>query len=235
LRAKRSNPEPRDGCARADHDITISDKEMGCRYFQRRVDGVPISALVLAGGRRAIVLGFSSQWSSPSRAHAFRYGGAMRPAPLSPGIADALAAAVQRLFAQIPLVGLNSVDFLVADGAFHVLEINPRPGATLDIFEPPGTSLFALHVDACRGVLPEVLPAFDGAAANATVYADAEITTMPAYEWPSWAADRQTRGTCVTADAPLCTVTARAATVAEARRLVAERAARVLAELARAS
>src|SRR5439155_15312644 len=34
-------------------------------YFQRRTDGVPISALVLAAGGRAVVLGFSAQWSTP--------------------------------------------------------------------------------------------------------------------------------------------------------------------------
>ena len=55
----------------------------------------------------------------------------------------------------MPLAGLNSVDFLVADDAVWLLEINPRPGATLDIFEPDGGSLFALHVQACGGVLPE--------------------------------------------------------------------------------
>ena len=33
------------------------------------------------------------------------------------------------------LVGLNSADFLVDGERFWLLEVNPRPGATLDIFE----------------------------------------------------------------------------------------------------
>ena len=36
-------------------------------YFQRCVDGTPISALFLADGRRALVLGFSTQWSPRQR------------------------------------------------------------------------------------------------------------------------------------------------------------------------
>ena len=38
----------------------------GASYFQRRVEGTPVSALVLGDGRRAVVLGLSSQWSSPT-------------------------------------------------------------------------------------------------------------------------------------------------------------------------
>jgi uncharacterized protein len=207
------------------------DDAAECRYFQRRTDGVPVSALVLADGGRALLLGFSSQWSSPRRGRPFRYGGATRPAALAPQTAEAMTAAVHRLLAAFSLVGLNSIDFLVAGDRFHVLEINPRPGATLDIFEPAGTSLFALHVAACRGALPDRAPALDAAAASAIVYAAAEIPEMPAIDWPPWAADRQARGTRVAADAPLCTVIATAATAAEARELVAHRAGRILAEL----
>ena len=49
---------------------------------------------------------------------------------------QSLTSAVQRLLRRAPLVGLNSVDFLVSDEQFWLLEVNPRPGATLDIFEP---------------------------------------------------------------------------------------------------
>ncbi len=208
----------------------------GPRYFQRRVDGDPVSALVLADGRRAMVLGFSMQWASPTPTRPFRYGGAARPAPLPPATGAAMTAALQRLMAAVPVVGLNSVDFLVDGDTFHVLEINPRPGATLDIFETPGTSLFALHVNACRGVLPAAPPEFGAAAASAIVYARGQLREMPDFDWPDWTADRQTCGTRVAADAPLCTVLASGATAAEARALVARRAARVLADVeARAS
>src|SRR5882724_898023 len=62
--------------------------------------------------------------------------GGVRPTGLAPQVEDALARAVQTIVAAAPLVGLNSADFLVREGAFHLLEINPRPGATLDMFEP---------------------------------------------------------------------------------------------------
>jgi predicted ATP-grasp superfamily ATP-dependent carboligase len=110
-----------------------------------------------------------------------------------------------------------------------LIEVNPRPGATLDIFEPAEASLFALHVDACRGRLPENPPSFAGAAAAQTVYARRAIASMPPLAWPAWTADRQPPGTRVDAGAPLCTVLARAEAAGDAKQLVQERAGRIRA------
>jgi uncharacterized protein len=192
-------------------------------YFQRRVNGLPVSALVLANGGHARVLGISSQWASPVAGQPFRYGGAVRPAPLAPIVADALAAAAERLAEATPLVGLNSVDFLVDGHEFWMLEINPRPGATLDLFEPPAGSLFALHMAACEGELPQRTPSFGGAAAAAIVYAEHDMLSLPHLDWPDWTTDRPHGGIAVQAGDPLCTVHATAATATEARRLVEER------------
>ena len=124
------------------------------RYWQERVDGEPVAALVLANRERALVLGSSAQWADPSPGAAFRYGGAARPAELPSETANALEHAAIRVVEAARLVGLNSVDFLVAEDGWHLIEINPRPGATLDIFRSAEPSLFALHVEACRGRLP---------------------------------------------------------------------------------
>jgi predicted ATP-grasp superfamily ATP-dependent carboligase len=200
-------------------------------YYQRRVAGEPISALVLGDGKAAVLLGFSTQWSSPGPANPFRYGGAVRPATLAPELADTLTAIVQRLTTLTGLVGLNSFDFLVDGSTFHLLEINPRPGATIDIFEPAGSgsSLFALHVDACQGRLPDRAPALDGAAASMVVYAPADIPQLPSFDWPDWSADRPIAGSFISAQSPLCTVLARAATAKQAQELVEERARAILA------
>jgi predicted ATP-grasp superfamily ATP-dependent carboligase len=198
-------------------------------YFQRATPGLPVSALFLADGRRAALLGFSTQWASPTGGRPYRYGGAVRPAALAPAIADALAAAVQRLMQAIPLVGLNSADFLVDRDQFRLLEINPRPGATLDLFEPAAGSLFALHAAACEGELIGPPPRLDGACAAAIAYADRDIAAAPAMEWPDWAADRPVAGTAIKAGEPLCTVKATAATAAAAKAGVDQRLKEVLA------
>jgi predicted ATP-grasp superfamily ATP-dependent carboligase len=197
-------------------------------YFQRKMPGTPISALFLADGRRATVLGFSSQWALPTQRQPYRYGGAVRPAILAEDTEKSLAAAVGRLAEALSLVGLNSADFLVDGASFCLLEINPRPGATLDIFEPPQGSLFAMHIDACSGRLPAATDTFDGAKAAAIVYAEDEIS-VPALEWPSWTADRPLAGSTIRIGEPLCTVHACGAGIDGARTLADERREKVLA------
>jgi len=201
----------------------------GDYYFQRATAGEPVSAQFLADGRRAVVLGFSTQWSSPTPARPFRYGGAVQPAALASRVADALTRAVERLAQAVPLTGLNSADFLVDRDEFRLLEINPRPGATLDIFEPAEGSLFALHIAACEGELSAAPPCIDGARVAAIVYAERDIASFPALRWPDWAADRPRLGTAIKIGEPLCTVNATAATAAAAKALVNERLALVLA------
>jgi uncharacterized protein len=202
-------------------------------YFQRRVDGEPVSALLLCNGRNVLVLGFSAQWTAPTPRHPFRYGGAARPAPIAEDVKEAMIAALRRLNSIMPLVGLNSADFVLDGDAFQLLEVNPRPGATFDLFEPEGSSLFALHLDACRGTLPASAPSYRTAMAGAIVYAQRDILAAPACDWPEWTADRPVPGSRIEAEQPLCSVFARAATMLEAKQLVEKRSAmvhRLLAE-----
>jgi uncharacterized protein len=201
----------------------------GTFYFQRRRAGRPVSALILADGRRAVVLGFSAQWSSPTPRQPFRYGGAVQPAPLARAAADAMFEAVQRLVPMMSLAGLNSADFLVDESGIQLLEINPRPGATLDIFESNDDSLFAMHIAACEGILPARAPSFEQARASAIVYAERDVAAFPALDWPAWTADRPDAGSSVAKGDPLCTVFGCAATAASAQALAQRRAAMILA------
>ncbi len=194
-------------------------------YYQARVPGTPVSALILANGVSAIVLGFSAQWACPTPRHPFRYGGAVRPAEIPPGVAERLEKAACELATASSLTGLNSADFIVDGNDFWIVEINPRPGATLDIFETGGDSLFSLHMAACAGDLIDEALRLDGAMASAISYAACDVVAPAAFEWPHWSADRPNGGTGIKAGEPLCTVHAGGPTAAEARALVNERLA----------
>lgn len=197
-------------------------------YYQKKVCGAPVAASFLADGERAVILGFSAQWSSPRSDQPYRYGGAVRPAQLAPCIADLLSAAVQRIVARTSLVGLNSADFLVDGERFWLLEINPRPGATLDIFEKADESLFAKHMAACAGKLVTGSRYPRGAKAAEIVYAQDDIPSLPVLDWPDWTADRPTVGSTIKAGEPLCTVHACSLAVTGAKALAEKRRKTVL-------
>jgi uncharacterized protein len=197
-------------------------------YFQRRVGGKSISALFLASERRAEIIGLSVQWTSPTLRSPFRYGGAAGPVDIGAGQADEIGRSVAAIASELGLTGLNSADFLVSPDAVWLIEINPRPGATLDTFESREASLFARHVAACEGRLTPASQAL-GARAAEIVYAPHDGVVRRRSDWPDWAVDRSPAGTRFSVGDPVCTVLASGATVDLARACAGERAQTIIA------
>jgi predicted ATP-grasp superfamily ATP-dependent carboligase len=203
----------------------------GC-YVQRRIGGHPVSVLFLADGDRALIVGFSRQWVSPAPGKPYRYGGAAGPLRLPQRLSEPLSGMVVRLVAALGLVGLNSADFLVAGRAIHLLEVNPRPGASLDVFDrEPMPPLFGLHLGACAGRLPDRLPTLSACRAAAVLYADGPTPIDDSVRWPAWTADRPVLPAHIEGGAPICTVLAEGTSAGSARRMVERRQAQLAASL----
>lgn len=175
-------------------------------YYQEFVAGEPVSALVLGDGRNAVVLGLSEQWTAPTPSSKMRYGGAVRPAGVTVDIARRLEAAACDIAGAFGLKGLNSVDFIVQREDFVVLEVNARPGATLDLYDGDDCPLFAWHVAACGGRLVDEVPGYSSTRASMVVYADETFNMPEGMRWPDWTADRPPPGELIVKDLPLCTV-----------------------------
>jgi predicted ATP-grasp superfamily ATP-dependent carboligase len=197
-------------------------------YFQRRVGGKSISALFLASGKKAEIIGLSLQWTAPTPASPFRYGGAAGPVAIDSARAEEIARSVAAIASELDLVGLNSADFLVSDHAVWLIEINPRPGATLDVFESNEAPLFARHVAACEGRTTPASPSFAFKAAE-IVYAPHDIAIRRGGNWPDWAVDRSAPGTLIAAGDPVCTALGSGATVDLARTCASQRARKIIA------
>lgn len=195
-------------------------------YLQEQVEGRAVSALFLGNGKAARLLAFSEQWCAPAEGAPFRYGGCAGPLALEPRLVAEIHSALVQLTASLGLTGLASADLILGAGAWHLIEVNPRPGATLDIFDaPPLPPLLRLHLDACAGELPE-LPLLVPRAgvevrAAGVFYAPAAIEVRDAL--PHWAADRPVPGTRIAAGEPVCTVQATGRDLAEARAVLARR------------
>jgi len=193
-------------------------------YFQARVPGRAVALSFLADGRAIRVVGVTEQWSAPSPLRPFRYAGALErgrhePPPLDPSLLAAIRDGVARLVAATGLRGLASADCLVAGAEWWLTEINPRPGATLDVLDRRATPLLAAHVEAClseRGS-PSIAAPPEDAAASAICYALADHAPVPAVAWPAHIRDRPAAGSTVRRDTPLCTVFATGADGAAAR------------------
>jgi predicted ATP-grasp superfamily ATP-dependent carboligase len=210
--------------------VAAAARARGNVYYQERMDGHAVSALFVANGEKARVLGFSEQWTAPCKRSPWRYGGAVRPARLAAAAKEAMVAAVEHVTSAFSIKGLASADFMVHGQGAMLLEINPRPGATLDIFDSAAKPLLGLHLDAVmQGKLPQGELNLNGAMASAIVFARKPVSVPFTMSWANWAADKPNPGEIIDKNRPICTVWARAATKARAKSLVEARTREVLA------
>lgn len=135
------------------------------RYFQREANGSPMSATFIANGSDARVLGFNRLLVRSLGTRPFLFCGAVGPVPLPEAVGVRLTAALRAIVGAFSLRGLGSLDFLLDGDRFEVLEVNPRPPATMALYGPrcfrsasqaSPSGAVAAHLRACsQAELPE--------------------------------------------------------------------------------
>ncbi len=195
------------------------------RYFQKLLNGERISAGgVFAKDKNVVSL--TRQWISPSAEHPFRFGGYVSMPIVDQQLHNKIVESAKRIASELNLLGLASFDFIVSDGVPYLLEVNPRPGASLDVLDGDGGQLFAAHIAAWTGA--SNFPVHDPARspkAMAILHADRGPATLGEIAWPDWSADRGPPGTFVPRGAPLATAFAEASTADAAEALARTRLA----------
>lgn len=116
-------------------------------YFQRAMRGVPMSATFIANGREAMVLGINELIVRPLGGRPYVYRGCIGPVPVPDDLARRVGEAVRVLSAEFGLRGWCSLDFMRDGEAIGVLEVNPRPPASLALYAQRGP------IDAQRGLI----------------------------------------------------------------------------------
>jgi predicted ATP-grasp superfamily ATP-dependent carboligase len=170
------------------------------------------------------VIGFNEQWTAGVRYCAPHcYGGAVNQTPLPQQTQRRITSLLDDLVQASGLVGLNGLDFILAGETPFVLEVNPRPTATIDLYDADfEDGLLVLHLRACGGEIPEI-PVMRVARAHAIVYAVVALRVPVGIEWPEWCTDLPECGSVIPVGAPVCSVHAQGATGAQARDLVLAR------------
>jgi predicted ATP-grasp superfamily ATP-dependent carboligase len=128
---------------------------------QEHISGLACSAAAVANGRSAVLLGVSEQLIGRRGlgARGYAWCGNLVPARLGEteqgALADAARAVCTHLASAFELRGLFGVD-LVWDGERGwVVEVNPRPTASLESIEAAHElDAFSAHLDGCNGIPP---------------------------------------------------------------------------------
>jgi predicted ATP-grasp superfamily ATP-dependent carboligase len=196
-------------------------------YYQTEIAGDPMSALFLADGRRAVIVALNRLIVRPLGALPCVYRGAIGPIQ-RPALQSEVQAALDALARELGLRGLASLDFIAVEDTPWLLEINPRPSASMALHAgalPCG--LLRAHAAALRGVLPEALQHADGVRGSEIVFARApqRIDAALADAWGRlpYCHDLPAADSRFAIGAPICTVSAQAADAAAVERLLAAR------------
>ncbi len=201
-------------------------------YYQRYVPGQVMSVLFIANGTDHRIIGYNSlKQTANSFGLPFLYGGAVNRALLTEKTTMLLRRLVEKLVARLQLRGINSVDFILSKGRILVLELNPRPSATLELYEhlvPNGWVRH--HVRACLGKLPE--PSMIGRSAmvqgQQIIYLSEPMVLPEGIEWPVWVKDRPTPGSALGGGEALCSLYAQGRSVGEVESCLQHRMRMVL-------
>ena len=141
-------------------DVTDFHRAAPSCYFQREVTGRPMSLLFIAADGRSRTIGVNEMLVRAHGARPFVYHGAIGPlVDLPRSLAAELSKTVDTLVQAFGLRGLGSLDFILHDNTFSVLEVNARPSATMALYDQEfAAGLIKAHVDAVGGALPQDLP-----------------------------------------------------------------------------
>lgn len=206
-------------------------------YFQRAIGGRSLSMLYLAGADGCTVCAvFEHLRWHPAPAHSYRYEGAVCVAAPDTELLAAGSEAGWTVAREFGLRGCFGLDFIQHPaGSLYLVDINPRPPATLDLLADKG-AVFAAHVAACaRGALLYSRPPIRPARAHLVLYAERRWRVPRGFDWPAWTADRPLPGTVVAGGEPLCTLLAVARNRPAACATLGERYAALRARFGNAS
>lgn len=201
-------------------------------YYQRRQPGTACSLLFLAAGEAIIPIGFNTLWHTCTASRPFLFSGAINRAQLTDAQRTEMMEIANRLTTSLELRGLNSLDFIANRGRVWLLELNPRPSATQQLYDADWAGgLLRCHLDACTsGALPRRRSAAPIRAFR-TIFAPVTLRVPWASHWPATCCDRPPRGTLIPRHEPVCTVHTRAGNFGQACARLKRSTAEVLAFL----
>jgi methenyltetrahydromethanopterin cyclohydrolase len=184
------------------------DSAMASAYWQKFQVGTPHSVLFLADGEQVQVIGFNSQWSVRlSETQEFVFSGVVNSCDLSDAHKALIIGRLKQMVPVFGLKGLNSLDFIHADECSYVLEINPRPSASMQLYDQ---DLLVRHVRAtsaapllATGRLKSPLQA-----GYQIVYAEHDLIIPEQFKWPPWCMDLPESGSFIPTGQPICSIIA---------------------------
>lgn len=182
------------------------DRVESAIYWQKYQAGTQHSVLFLADGQEAQIIGFNTQWTvSLSKSQEFIFSGIINSCALLSEQKERIANWLKKLVPVFALKGLNSLDFIQEGEKSIALEINPRPSASMQLYD---ADLLKRHMKASQGELTDCR-LHSGYTGYQIVYAEQDVLIPEAFAWPDWCMDLPEFGAMCRKGQPICSIIAR--------------------------
>ncbi|MCK4494029.1 MAG: ATP-grasp domain-containing protein, partial [Methylococcales bacterium] len=184
--------------------ININNSNNLCHprhYYQKHIEGQSMSVLFVADGKQAIIIGFNQQWTVEN---SFLFSGVINHVELPVFHQKKLYSWISKLTLSYKLQGLCSLDFIFYKNKCYVLEINPRPPASKQLYEK---YLLKNHYLACLGQLGKVtIPQYKTYTAYQIIYATTKIKIPSQMKWPKYCCSLPQKNTIINKGQPICSM-----------------------------
>lgn len=194
----------------------IGIRRLSPYVIQELIKGEPYSVSFLGNGEKAQVLSVNEQLIGREEfgARKFWYCGNITPGFPGEHADTDMEAMCTVMTHHFGLKGSCGIDFVVhPSGRPYVMEVNPRPQATLELLERVyGVNMVVLHENAVRGILDvsSTRPGTPRTWGKAIVYAEKDTIMPDTSEWLdySWIKDIPHPSELLLKSEPICTVLA---------------------------
>jgi len=185
--------------------IAGTDDYSDC-YWQKYHQGIAKSVLFVANGTEYKIIGFHKQYVTKIANNEFVFSGVINQLEKNHELINVITGILERLVTEFSLKGINSLDFIENAGKFHVLEINARPSASLNLYN---SELISIHINSClsNSRVNNISPLKDYRAYK-IIFSEVILTINKAVEWPGWIVDRPQVGSIINTGEPICSIIA---------------------------
>ncbi len=175
-------------------------------YYQQYLSGQSLSVLFVANGKHATIIGFNQQWTLPQ---SFVFAGIINHVNLSVTHQHKVSEWANKLTLSYNLLGLCSLDFIYYKNKCYLLEINPRPPASMQLYQK---NLLTIHYQTCQGYAcqgqlePFIYSTNKRYTAYQIIYAINKITIPLNMKWPTYCCNLPQSNVIINQKQPICSI-----------------------------
>lgn len=174
-------------------------------YFQQLIDGDVMSVLFVSSVDQIVIYGFHKQQVISIDEDLFVFSGLISFPAINDKVLETITKWIKKITNHFNLKGINSLDFILKGSQCYLLEVNPRPSASMQLYP---NSLLLEHIKCFLGGRLEQAKPRGFCQGYKIIFAKVDCLISQHICWPDWAMDIPSTGSIINTARPICSIIA---------------------------